>query len=382
LTVLDFAIVAFTVAMAALGWGLGLIRSALPLAGFIAGAVLGGRIGPALLSGGTNSAYAPIAALVGGLIGGGLLAAALDAVALELRARLGRGRLLVALDGFGGATLLALLALLLVWAFGAVVREAVAPGGRELRSAIDGSRVISALDAVLPPSGPILNLLRRVDAVPRVVGPSARVAAPTTAILRAPAVGAAGRSAVKVVGTACGLGLEGSGWVAGPELVVTNAHVVAGEDDTAVETRDGRGYGATVVAYEPRNDVAVLRVPGLGLPALRLAAAPRAGTAAAVLGYPENGPFAAAPARIGRTGAVATENSYGRGPIRRVITPFRGSVLGGDSGSPAVDRRGRVVTTVFAANEGGRARGLGVPNRIVRAALAGPLRPTATGPCG
>jgi S1-C subfamily serine protease len=284
-------------------------------------------------------------------------------------------------DRLAGATLLAVLALLMVWAFGAVVREAADPGSRGLRTAINDSSVIAALDGVLPPSGPILNLLRRVDAVPTVTGPSARVPPPASAILRSHGVEEAGRSAVKVVGSACGLGLEGSGWVARPGIVVTNAHVVAGESDTAITTRDDESFGATVVGYDPRNDIAVLRVPGLGLPSLPIEQNPRAGTAVAVLGYPENGPFAASPARLGQAGDVATQDSYGRGPIRRTITPFRGEVRSGNSGSPAVDAQGRVATTVFAANEGGREGGLGVPNELVRRALDGRLAPTSTGPC-
>ena len=73
---------------------------------------------------------------------------------------------------------------------------------------------------------------------------------------------------VKILGTACGLGIEGSGWVAGPGLVVTNAHVVAGEDDTTVTLRSGETLDASAVHYEPRNDLAILRVAGLDLPAL------------------------------------------------------------------------------------------------------------------
>jgi S1-C subfamily serine protease len=379
---LDIAIVVFALAMAAVGWELGLVRSALPLAGFVAGAAIGGRLGPELLSGGVNSSYAPVASLIGGLLGGAVLASVLDVVGLDLRARLARFRAVSSVDGVAGAVLLAVLALLLAWAFGAVIRTAAAPGGRELRDAIDDSRILGAIDDVLPPSGPILNLLRRVDPVPRVLGPSARVAPPTPAALKAPAIRHAAGSAVKVLGTACGIGLEGSGWVAAPGLVVTNAHVIAGEGETTVEDRSGRGYGAQPVLYEPRNDLAVLRVAGLRLPPLRMERHQRPGTAAAVIGYPQNGPLTAVAARIGRTGAVQTQNSYGDGPIRREVTPFRGRVLSGNSGSAVVDRHGRVATTVFAANASGAAGGLGVPNSVVRAALARPLDPTSTGPCG
>ena len=149
--------------------------------------------------------------------------------------------------------------------------------------------------------------------------------------------------------------------MAGPDLVVTNAHVVAGEDDTTVTTRAGATLDASAVHFEPRNDLAILRVPGLDAPPLRLAPQVLPGTAGAVLGYPENGSFAVSPARIGRTGQVISQDSYGRGPVEREMTPFRGRVRSGNSGGPAVDASGRVLTTVFAAQRGsgiaGRPRG-------------------------
>ena len=96
---------------------------------------------------------------------------------------------------------------------------------------------------MLPPSGPILNALARFDPLPSVRGPAADVPAPTRGILAAAGVRNARQSVVRIVGSACGLGVEGSGWVAGPGLVVTNAHVVAGENDTVVEP-GGRAPGS------------------------------------------------------------------------------------------------------------------------------------------
>jgi S1-C subfamily serine protease len=164
--------------------------------------------------------------------------------------------------------------------------------------------------------------------------------------------------------------------------VVTNAHVVAGEDDTTVSLRSGGTLDASAVHYDPHNDLAILRVDELGLPALKLAPQVASGTAGAVLGYPENGPFTISAARVGSTGRVISEDSYGRGPVERTMTPFRGQVQSGNSGGPVVDAGGRVLTTVFAAETGqGRQGGLGVPDEIVREALQGSLRPTGTGPC-
>jgi S1-C subfamily serine protease len=168
--------------------------------------------------------------------------------------------------------------------------------------------------------------------------------------------------------------------------VVTNAHVVAGEDDTSVQLQGtGPRLSATAVAFDPRNDVAVLRVPGAaGTPALDLDVNAAVGTPAAILGFPENGPFDVRPARLGRTSTVISQDAYGRGPVRRPITALRGKVRSGNSGGPVVDSHGRVVTTVFAATVGGgSAGGYGVPDSIVRDALrrVDPGRSVSTGPC-
>jgi S1-C subfamily serine protease len=169
--------------------------------------------------------------------------------------------------------------------------------------------------------------------------------------------------------------------VGGRGLVVTAAHVVAGQRDTQVQLDSGDRLRAQAVTFDRRNDVAVLRVAGLQEPPLPLTE-PRTGTAVAVLGYPDNGPFAATPARIGPTQVRLTEDAYGTGRVFRELTSLRGRVRHGNSGSPAVDRSGAVATTVFAALIGARG-GLGVPTRIVKGALAkaGRGRTVSTGPC-
>jgi S1-C subfamily serine protease len=164
--------------------------------------------------------------------------------------------------------------------------------------------------------------------------------------------------------------------------VVTNAHVVAGQDDTTVTLRTGEELDAAAVAYEPANDLAVLRVDGVGAPPLELAPSAPRGTPAAVLGYPENGPFTVSPARIGRTASVVSEDAYGRGPVQRQMTSFRGRVRTGNSGGPAVDADGRVLTTVFAAAVGERPPGgLGVPNSVVARSVRRVSGAVDTGPC-
>jgi S1-C subfamily serine protease len=378
-TVLDWAIVAFTIAFAMWGYRQGLIVGVLTLLGFVVGAVAGSRAAPLLLSEGSSSAYAPLFAALGALLVGALVAVTLESLALGLRERLVRGHVVRLADGAGGAALVAAVALGLIWVFGAVALHA--PSTAELRSDVQRSLILRRLNDLLPPSGPVLNALNRVDPAPSLTGPTTPVAVPDPSIAADPDVRRASRSVVRVLGTACGLGVEGSGWVAAPGLVVTNAHVVAGEDDTTVTTVDGASLDATPVRYDPADDLALLQIDA-SVPALAIAPDPQRGSAGAVLGYPENGPYAVAPARIGDTSNVVSEDSYGNGPIQRSIAFLRGSVRSGNSGGPLVDSRGRVMATVFAATTSGPRGGFAVPNQIVRSALSeAAAEPVDTGPC-
>jgi S1-C subfamily serine protease len=110
---------------------------------------------------------------------------------------------------------------------------------------------------------------------------------------------------------------------------------------------------------------------------------PRAGTSAAILGFPGNGPYDVRAGRVGSTREVITQDAYGQGPVRRSLTSLRGAVRSGNSGGPMVDSRGRVVTTIFAATTSGPRGGFGVPNAIVRARLqdASASSGVSTGPC-
>jgi S1-C subfamily serine protease len=377
---LDVAIVGFTIALAAVGYERGLLASLLPLVGFVGGVALGARIGPLPFPNGAESRYAALVAVVAGILIGAFLAVALDGLVHAITRGGATGALRV-IDGVGGAIVLGALGLLVAWALGAVALHATGQNSRNVREEVQGSTILAALNDALPPSGPLLHVLRRVDPSPPVRGPNPNVAPPNNASVRDPDVRDASASGVKVLGTACGLGVQGSGWVAAPHLVVTNAHVVAGEDDTSVTPNGGAAVDATVVHYDPHNDVAVLQVPDLDLPPLELVERPRRGTDGAVVGYPENGPLATVPARIGRTGLVTSTDSYGRGPVKRRMTPFRARVRSGNSGGPVVDLDGRVLTTVFASTDTGPDQGLGVPNHVVERALAGSLEPTDTGAC-
>jgi S1-C subfamily serine protease len=375
---LDWAILAFTFALALWGYRQGLIVGALTLLGFSAGAFLGSRVGPLLLTKGSHSPYAPLCAALGALLVGALMAVTVESFALGLREKVVRRPFLNAADGAGGAALIASVALGLAWVFGAVLLHA--PATAQLRADIQQSLILRSLNDVLPPSGPLLNALDRVDPAPTVLGPAAPVAPPNAKIASDTDVLNAGDSVVRVLSTACGLGIEGSGWAVEPEVVVTNAHVIAGADDTTVTTQDGAELEATPIYYEPRQDLALLRV-GSALPTLPISAKRREGEDGAVLGYPENGPYSLAPARIGETRETVSEDSYGNGPVERTIVAMSGSVRSGNSGGPLVDSRGAVVGTVFAATTSGPRGGFAIPAEQVRDALKGAGDEVDTGAC-
>jgi S1-C subfamily serine protease len=378
LTGIDWVILGAVVLLALFGWAQGFVAGMLALVGFAAGAWLGTRIAPLVLEDGRESPWAPAFALVGAIVAGGILAASFEGVGARLRARFSSPAF-AAVDGALGAVLTACVGLLVAWVLGAVALRA----GPDIRRDVQRSAILQQLNAVLPPTGPLLNTLRALDPFPRIDGPEARVPPPQPGIARDPEVRAARGSVVKILGTACGVGVEGSGWVAEPEVVVTNAHVVAGQDDTRVLPQGAEpGQEAHAIAFDPRNDLAVLRVPGLDAPQLELADDPEPATSAAILGFPLNGPYDVRAGRLGQTREVVSQDAYGRGPVRRTIVSLRGAVRSGNSGGPMVDGAGRVVTTIFAATTSGPRGGYGVPNAIVRDALAAAAGPVSTGQCG
>jgi S1-C subfamily serine protease len=370
-TSIDWLIVVFCALLAFYGYVQGFIVGVLSVIGFAAGAFLGTRLGPLVLPGGSHSRYAPLFGLLGAVLAGGVLASGLEGLGLRARTAL-RLPGLRTVDGLLGAALTACVGLGIAWIVGAIAQQS--SGSAPLRRDIQRSAILRELNQLLPPSGAILHALARFDPLPAVRGPTANVPPPTRGILATPGVLAARSSVVRVVGTACGLGIEGSGWVAGPGLVVTNAHVVAGEADTVVEPGGtSPGLPARALGFDPHDDVAVLRVAGLAEPSLTLAPSPNAGTPAGILGYPVNGPYDAEPGRIGQSEQVNTEDAYGNGPVLRSVTSMRGRVRSGNSGGPMVDARGQVVATVFAAITGASGPaangGFAVPNAVVRTQL-------------
>jgi S1-C subfamily serine protease len=366
------------VLLAALGgWRRGLLASALSLGGLVAGAYLGSRLAPHLLSGGASSRWSPVVTLTLALAGAALLQTAAALAGSFLRGGLKLTPLRF-LDSAGGIVLGAATGLVLVWVLGATAL--LLPGQTGLRREAQRSEILRRLNEHVPPRR-LLHLLARIDPLQSITGPPAPHEPPAPAIARKPAVHAAEASVVRVLGTACGVGVEGTGWFVSRHLLATAAHVVAGEDDTHVEIPGRPGLvPAAVVAFDPTNDVAILRIAGPARAALRVRSAAEPGRAVAILGYPEDGPLTATPGRVGSTSRVLTRDAYGHGPVSREITAVGGRVRHGDSGGPAVDAQGYVQTMIFAARVG-EPVGYGVPIAVVGNAARTAQRPVSTGDC-
>jgi hypothetical protein len=343
----------------------GLVLSAFSLVGLAAGAYVGSRIAPHVLHGGSTSTWTPVAGLVGAVLGAMLLQFAALLAGSFVRGGL-RPAPLRLLDTAGGLLLGIAIGLAIVWVGASVAL--LSPGETRIRAEVERSAIVRQLDAALPPRT-LLNLLARIDPFPSIVGPRPPTLPPSEGVLRDPSIRDATTRVVKVLGTACGVGVEGSGWVAANDLVVTAAHVVAGEENTTIRI-PGQVLPrlADVVVLDVHNDVAVLHVEGLGLNPLPLAD-PSSGAAVAIIGYPLDGGLRATPGRIGLTATVLTQDALGHGPVARTITAVAGEVEHGDSGGPAVDAAGRVQSSIFAARLGS-ASGYGVPPSIIRADLA------------
>ena len=247
-----------------------MIVGVLTLVGFALGAFVGSRMAPLVLSQGTESPYAPLLAALGALIVGALVAVTLESMALGLRAKVIRGRHRLHLaDGAGGAALVACVALGVVWVFGAVALHA--PGTAHLRGDVQRSLIMRSLNELLPPSGPVLNALDRVDPAPSIVGPATPVAPPDERIVersrragRRALGGPRPRHRLRARGRGLGLGRRPR-----PRRHQRPRRRRRGRhhgDDAAAAA----SYDATPVHYDTTNDLAILRTSA-DLPPLPLA---------------------------------------------------------------------------------------------------------------
>jgi S1-C subfamily serine protease len=365
------------VALSALvGYGRGLTAQALSLAGLAIGGLVGSRVAPLFLPDGKSSPWVPLASLIGAAIGALLLQVAGSLLGDAVRATLAHGPLRIA-DSAGGVIVGAAIGLAVAWLAAVAALQVDRTGARRT---VQDSAILSTLVDAVPPST-VLQALARFDPLPLVgARPDLGLAPPDGDVLLTATTRRAAASVVKILGFACGVGVQGSGWVVARGLVATNAHVVAGQETPHIAAPSGQLVEGTPVYYDPATDVALLAAPDLRTRALVVAEDDPAGDPVVLLGYPNDGPLTAVAATAGKPRKVLAPDAYGRNLRLRTIVPLRGEVEHGESGGPIVDEDGEVVAMVFAAATEGEG-GFGVPLEAIERGLEAPLEPTSTGPC-
>lgn len=386
---LDWFLVVLVLAYAVSGYWQGFISGAFATAGLILGGILGVWVVPHLLGNVTPALWVSLAALFVVLVCASFGQAILQFVGSRIRDKI-RWQPVRALDAVGGAVLSMAAVLVVAWALGVAVTGARL---HWLSAEVRDSTVLKRVDAVVP-TGVVeaLNSFNNVVGAsffPRYLEPFAperivHVGPPPKWIARDPDVQRAQRSVVKVRGeNVCGRGVEGSGFLFSANRVMTNAHVVAGVRHPAVVVGNNE-LSAKVVYYNPKTDVAVLAVSGADTPSLRFDTHAGSKQVAAILGYPEDGPYNAQPARIRSEQRLRSPDIYGNGAVLRDVYSLRGLVRPGNSGGPVVSSSGRVLGVVFAASVSDNDTGYALTAKQVAPAVAAGLdsdTPVSTGSC-
>ncbi len=389
MNVLDWLLVVLVLTYALSGYWQGFVTGAFATGGLLAGGLLGIWLAPVALGRADPSLLVSLGALFIVILCASLGQAVLQYLGARIRDRI-TWQPARALDALGGAALSAAAVLLVAWALGVAVSGsrlgAVAPVVRE-------SAVLAEVDSVLPDatSGALQAFNNVVGAsfFPRYLEPFAperivAVGPGPRRLLTDPDVEGVRGSVVKVRGNnTCGRGVEGSGFLYAPDRLMTNAHVVAGVQEPSVEI-GGESVDADVVLYDPELDVAVLALETGSTPTLPFdrTGAPRTG--AAIVGYPEDGPYDVQPARIRSEQRLSSPDIYGEGTVVREVFSLRGLVRPGNSGGPIVSSAGDVLGVVFAASVSDDETGYALTaEQVARSAALGidGDAPVGTGDC-
>lgn len=349
---LDLFIILFLIASLIRGTEVGFVRQFFSTLGFFIGLFLGawvnGLISQSVSSAGARALVALLIVLGFAL----MLMTVGEYVGLVLKFRLHDAKITNKLDKLFGGILAGVTLLAAIWLGAAIFRNVPDSGWqRQIRN----SRIVTLLDNNLPSAPSVLTKLGHLidpNSFPQVFSglePSLKTDAPMPDMgALNPAVQKARASVVKIEGEGCESVVEGSGFVAGDGVVVTNAHVVAGVKNPFVLDQNGR-HGADVVVFDPDLDIAVLRAENLaGKPLPTETEMAENGTPTAVLGYPSGAGFTAGPGVILETFKAEGRNIYNQGQTIREVYSVKTDIAQGNSGGPMINTDGEVVGVVFA----------------------------------
>jgi len=356
-SVVDALVIALLLAAAWSGFRRGFISSSISFVGAVGGAVLGTTLAPLLMDR-VNVISAKVAVGIACIILGiGIGEAAGASLGRALSERL-TWRPAKALDRGLGLVGYTAAVLVVTWMVAIPLGSVPLPW---LASSVRSSSTLSAVDTVMPTR--VRDISARMRQLfdnsgfpaildPLTPTPNAQVGAPDLALATSAPVVLAGKSVLKIrsIAPSCSRGIEGTGFVIGPNRLLTNAHVVAGTDRVQVQQGD-QTLDATVVRYDPNRDIAVLDVPGLNRPALQFASTPgKAPDSAAPVGYPLDGPLTITPGRISSEITLEGPNIYSTQTVSREVFTLRAYVRAGNSGGPLLAADGSVLGVVFGAS--------------------------------
>jgi S1-C subfamily serine protease len=358
--VLDIVVVLMLLGYAVRGWRTGVLGGGLGLVGLVAGAAVALWGAPRLIAHLAILNSRPLLRVIVLMVAVLVLAVAGQGVLGALGRRLRSAapvpwlRVVDSLFGLAGAVVVAALVISLI---GAAVRPVVP---RSWARTMNDSTALTTIDRVMPDQvGRYASRLTEIldgSGMPRVfsglfpetIAPAPR---PDSSVGHTAKVRKAAASIVKIrtIAESCGRAQEGSGWVSAQHRVVTNAHVVAGASSVSVQPQgEGPRLKATVVAFDPDLDLAVLEVPGVDAAPLRRTGALERGAGVVVAGFPQDGPYRVTPARVRGVLQAPGDDIYGGGGVTREVYSLYAGVQPGNSGGPVLTKDGRVAGTVFA----------------------------------
>lgn len=354
MNLLDLVLIALLLAAGVSGFRRGALLQVLAYGGLALGLAAGALLAPSIASLWDNhAAQAGIAVtVVLSLAGVGNAAGWLAGSYVRAHAR--RTRFGPA-DAAGGSVVSVVAVLLATWFLALNLVNGPFP---TLAGEIRQSAVVRTIGAALPRPPSLLGEVRRFFdrfGFPEVFtglppAPTGPVEWPSDAETQQAFV-AASASTVRIVGEACGQIKSGSGFVVSANLVITNAHVVAGVEQPLVQEQDEGSQQANTVLYDPATDLAILFVGATPGPPLRLASAlVDRGTGGAILGYPGGGDLVGEPAAVRRSIPAVGRDIYGQQEVERQVYELQASIAPGDSGGPFVLSDGTVAGVVFAAS--------------------------------
>lgn len=382
MNLLDWILILVAVAYALSGYWQGFITGAFATVGLVLGGFIGITLAPHLLGNANPSLGVSLAALFVVLVCASFGQASFQYAGTKVRSKI-TWQPVRALDAVGGAVLSVVAVLVVTWMLGVAVSGSRIPGIGPL---VRNSTVLTDVNRFMPSQAQ--GLLRGFDKIvgsgffPRYLEPFAPerivgVAPPPGNVVHDPAVQQAELSVFKIRGnTSCGDGIEGSGFLYSPHRLMTNAHVVAGVTDPKVRVGT-RNLSARVVYYNSSIDIAVLDVAIDG-PVVHFDSSGKAKDPGVVLGYPNDGPFDAEPARIRAAQRLRSPDIYGRGTVTRDVFSLRSLIRPGNSGGPLVSESGKVLGVIFAASVSDKQTGYALTASQVASAAADGLSATDT----